>query len=320
MLGSLTLALLFLAFTWTTKEIAVLYVHTPWQNDPYDAVVSFAIFFVPLLVGLCLLRVPLCRREETLPVRRAIDLLRACRVLVGAMVITLTSDWASVTLGADSSTWTSTTSVFLGLLAVLTALAGVVCWQLWLPGGEMLKQGNACAPDWLDDVVALGEREASRLGSRRSQQAVRLLRWFDVQLLTRVRSHPLRAAAVLSLVFGAAIASSQTLEEGVGPIALIFFSVGACGMFAFLAIAGAYLRVVGTRGEASRSVSALVLGSASAPVALAFRGALWPLFGLSDKNAGLAQLALLLLVVATVTGGVTFAFAPLVRGRRLGVR
>ncbi len=315
-LGSLAVAAVFLGYTWIAKETRGLYVHTPWQNDPYDAIVSFAIFFVPLLAGLSLVRVPLCRRDGPLPLRRAIDLLRVSRVLVGAISVTLLSDWASVLLGAESRSWDGATGLLIALLAVLTALTIAVGLQLRQAGRCPLEHKNAPpSPDWLSDAIALGEREAERLGSRR-EAGLRIVRWFDRSVFTRVRRYPLLAAAAVSVLLGVAVAGVQALEEGFARATLLFFGVAACGTFAFLALLGAHLRLISNSEPWGRAVSALVLACASIPLALAFRSSLWWIFGASDRTAGLTQVTELVLVVAFATGALAFVGEPLLRARR----
>lgn len=312
-LGSLATALVFLAFAWTTKEVPALYGHAPWQNDPFDTAVSFALFFIPSLVGLCMLRVPLCRRDEQLAVRRAADLLRASRVLAGVMLATLLGDWASVAAGADRGTWNGTTTVLIGLLAVVTVLVGTLCRRLWLAGRvDPMLGRTAAGPDWLADAVTLGARGAAGLGLL-GGRALGVVRWLDTRILTRVRRHPLRTAAALSVFLGTGLAGSQLAEGAPTPVILLFFAVSACGLFAFLAIAGSYLRVVGTGGTPTPLVSAFVLASASVPLALAFRSDLWWVLGTREAKAGLPQLALLVLVVAAATGCVTYTLAPLLK-------
>ena len=48
-ISSLLAGCAFTAYLWGAKELRPLYVHEPWQDDPYDAVVSFAFICVPLL-------------------------------------------------------------------------------------------------------------------------------------------------------------------------------------------------------------------------------------------------------------------------------
>ena len=62
--GSLAVAAAYAVFTVLAKETPALYLHQPWQDDPYDALVSFDFVAVPLLVVIGGLRVQLCRRYE----------------------------------------------------------------------------------------------------------------------------------------------------------------------------------------------------------------------------------------------------------------
>ncbi len=94
--SALTLSTAFLAFIWIAKEVPSLYLHEPWQNDPYDAMISFSFVAIPLLVGPMLLRLQLCKRNTPLPVRRVADLLRLSRVVVGTVGLTLVFQWTSV--------------------------------------------------------------------------------------------------------------------------------------------------------------------------------------------------------------------------------
>lgn len=322
-LGSLLVAVAFFAFTWSAKELRGLYVHEPWQDDPYDAVVSCAIFFVPLLTGLCLLRVPLCRSETPLPVRRALDLLRASRVLVGVVLITLLSDWVSIVLQAHRSTWSAATALVICVLVLVTALTVAVARELRragrepLPGGRPLQTANPPQmPDWLADAVALGEREAARLGPWR-ERGLSALGWVDRRMVTGGRRHPLAAAAALSLVFGIAADIPKAVEEGYAPRGLLLvFVVSACAMFAFLVIVGAHLRLAGAgRRPHRRTVHALVAACVSLPLAGAFRSSLWSLLGTSGRHAGWTRLWVLLLLVAVTSRVITFAAESLLRRR-----
>ncbi|HUY24021.1 MAG TPA: hypothetical protein VMV09_01795 [Candidatus Saccharimonadales bacterium] len=74
----------FCAFT-ATKFIPPINDHAPWYNDPYDTVLSFTMFFVPLVVACLLVQVSLCLRSEPLPTARVIAILRGSRVALGAI-------------------------------------------------------------------------------------------------------------------------------------------------------------------------------------------------------------------------------------------
>ena len=80
---------IFSVLTGPVKQVAALYQHAPWLNDPYDTVVSFAMFFVPLIAACCLIRLPLCRRSGPLPLARVRDLLRGCQAILAVTAATL---------------------------------------------------------------------------------------------------------------------------------------------------------------------------------------------------------------------------------------
>ena len=149
---------------------------------------------------------------------------------------------------------------------------------------------------------------------------MRLLGWAGRDVLPAIRRHPLGTAAAVAAGFAVVVTTSQSVNEGyrVGT-SLLFFCVVTAGVFAFLAVAGAYLRVVRTAGATRRSrrlVRATVLGCAAVPVALAFRAALWP-FGATAQHGGLAALWLLLAAAAALTFGVTLLAARVAHPQRL---
>src|SRR5271165_4312280 len=118
--ATLALAALFFAFVAPLKQVKAVYDHAPWLNDPFDTVISFMMFFVPVIAFSCVPRVSLCRRSEPLAVTRVRDLLRSCRVMPGAVTLTLASEWVSVAIGANRSQWNETTWLQIGLLGLLT--------------------------------------------------------------------------------------------------------------------------------------------------------------------------------------------------------
>lgn len=208
----------FVAVTWAMKELPPVYASAPWRDDPYDAVVSFSILLLPVLLGLCAIRVPLCRRDSALPVRRAIDLLRASRALVGLMAVTLAAEWASVVVGRGGA-------AFVGVQAVLTVACAAAAWEVRRASrARVVERGSQ--PDWLADALVLAPGAEG--------------------VVRRIRRRPVVAAAAVAVAFGAAVAGVQAVVEGdAWRAALLVWGVGAGGMFVFLVLAGAYLRVVG---------------------------------------------------------------------------
>ncbi len=280
--GALLAAAVFSVCTGPVKQIAPLYDHAPWLNDPFDTAVSFAMFFVPLIAACCLARVSLCRRSEPLPVARVRDLLRGCRVLLAAAAATLLSEWVSVAIGANRAQWNDATWLQVGLLALMTALTvraavsmrrvpalplplsaapvpdsgttgnpGAVpdAGRAALSGAAAASAGPAASgmaltPDWLTDMVVIAARESRWLGPFQ-RPVVSLLGWAELRLLRVVRRHPLWAAGFAAAAFGLAAGARQGTAEGyAASVTLTVIGLLACGMFALLVVAGSYLGLV----------------------------------------------------------------------------
>ncbi|MGH2511399.1 MAG: hypothetical protein ACRDGQ_01790, partial [Candidatus Limnocylindrales bacterium] len=293
--GTLALAGVFVAFAFLAKEVPAAYDHAPWQDDPYDAVVSFAIFFVPLVAGLSLLRLPLCRVDEPLPVQRAVDLLRAARVILAVVMVTVAADWVSILTRANAANWTSVTALLIALLGLATIALAVVGRAVRRAGVEMLplRATRSAGPDWLADLMVLARRSAGFAGPARPV-ALRMVGWLDRHVTQGVRERPLTTAAVVSIGFGLLIATRMSLAEGPSPTLWLFLGVATCGMFAFVSTAGWYLGLVhpnsppGARRR--RLVHATVGAAASVPIALGFRDSL-PWMADAGATSGLDRLA-----------------------------
>ena len=290
-------------------ELPTMWSNGPWAQDPYHVVVSFAVFFVPLVSVLCMSRVPLCRRNAPLPTRRVRDLLRISRILLILVLVTVASAWISVALPAQRYSWTGRTVAAFAELAVLTIgllWAGRLLWRAFKAPIRV-----AAGPDWLADVIMLGERITSRFGALRPR-ALAILRWIDRRVINGLRRYPLPAAAILAVMFGMAVALSQGVQEGYSPGGyLLFFMVTASGVFAFVTIVGQHLGLVVSdhqqpttaRNAGLRKclVHAVVVGCASAPVSIAFRSVIWSTLGISEQQAGWPVFNELVLGMAVVT-------------------
>lgn len=319
-LGSLTLAALFVLVILPAPALPTMWSNGPWAQDPYHVVVSFAVFFVPLVSVLCMSRVPLCRRDAPLPTRRVRDLLRISRILLILVLVTVASAWISVALPAQRYSWTGWTVAAFAELAVLTIgllWAGRLLWR-----GFKAPIRATAGPDWLADVITLGERISSRLGALRPH-ALAILRWIDRRIINGLRRYPLPAAAILAVVFGIAVALSQGVQEGYSPGGyLLFFMVTAFGVFAFVTIVGQHLGLVVNDHQLSTTprnaglrkclVHAVVAGSASAPVSIAFRSVIWSALGISERRVGWPDFNELVLGMAVVTAMVAVVVESLV--------
>ncbi len=288
--------------------ISPMYAHAPWVNDPYDTVLSFAMFFVPLVACGLFLQVSLCRRSEALLTVRVAYILRACRVAVGTILFDLGSSWSAVALRANSTEWTlSATGAEIGLLVAATGAALLAAVHL-ARAPRLLAPAqihDAHAPDWIGDAVTVAKRESHWFGPLRPL-VTGVATWTERVLELRVRRHPVMAAAIVSATFGVVVFAWQGYREGYFlSVTLLAMGLGSCAMFAFLIPAGRYFGLVRSENPSSgarrRLLEASVVACATAIGTLAFRGSLWSLIGTSGNSAGPAQFATLE-GVATLAG------------------
>ncbi len=306
-LGGLALGCAFWLVTGLAKEIPALYAPQPWREDPYDALVSFDLVAVPVLVAASAVRVALCRRAEPLPVVRGQDLLRASAVLLGLMTLTLAAEWAAVLLDPLGLPSTGISRAEVGVLAALS-VAALVAWAAWRTAARRApsaRAGPGPDPDWLADALTLGRRTAGRLGPL-AVPGRRLVDAVDHLVVARVRARPLAAAAVFSLAAGAALDVPKVVLEGYPPTLLaVVLVVETESMFAFVVLTGVAVRLTGRpRGRTSVGVSAVLAACAAGPVAAAFRADLWWLLGTTDARAGIRELGLLVVVASLVAAAV----------------
>ena len=289
----------FFVFT-ATKGVKPIYKRAPWLNDPYDTVISFTMFFVPLVAALLLVQVSLCLRSDPLPVARVGSILRGCRVAIGAIIVELLSAWLAVVLSANQSQWTpGPTGLQVGLLLVATVVASIATVRL-VRVPHLSRHGarqDEAEPDWIGDAVAVAKLESRWLGSRR-RRAIPILDWCERSLVREVRRHPVVTAAVASAGFGVGVFGWQAYREGyVASVTLLSMGLGFCGMYAFLLPAGSYFGLVRSinplSGLRRRALDASVVASGAAIVALAFRANLWGIIGSNGNAAGPAQFAIL---------------------------
>jgi hypothetical protein len=306
----LVAAFVFIAFQLPVKQFLGLHDHVPWSNDPYDAVTSFAVFFVPLIAVVCLVRIALFRRDEPLAIERVVGVLRGSRVVLGAMIVTLASDWISVALQANRDAWIATTGVMIAVIAVLSVVVAVASFGVLRAERLMPRATRDPLPvtDWLSDVLLLAEW-CTRWLAPLARLADTTIAWLDRVVVRPIRRFPIAAAAGAALAFGVLLALNTLLREGAGPALWIDVVVGSTGMFAFLVVAGAYVGLVRTERPANgvrrRAVDAAVIGCLAVPLALGFRESLWWVIG--SDSGGPERLAELLAVAALATAGSVFA-------------
>jgi len=312
LVGVLLASVVFVWFALLTTQAKALRAHSPWQDDPYDAVVSFTIFFVPLVLVYCVVRASVCTRAVPLPIQRARSLLRAMWLTVCLIAVTVGVDWVGVVLGAHRASWTRQTALLVGFLVATSLVAVVAAAYVRVAARQPVWQGRfdpRSSPDLAADVLTLSQDVARRL--RLPEPVARrmsiMLRGF-IEGTWGLRRHPLLWAGAVSVAFGLVVAAGASQEEGLSPVLGLFVVAGTGAMFAFLVLAGSFLGVVASvrplTGTRRRIVDALTLASASVPVAIGVRDSLWWLVHASSTSAGLMTVWILL---GTVAGSVFVA-------------
>ena len=95
--------------------------HSPWQDDPYDVVVSFTHLLVPALAAALAVRI-VSRRPGAAPG----DLLRGGRALIGMIAMTAATDWVAVGLRVHEDAWGGTGRLLIAALALVTLVTVAV--------------------------------------------------------------------------------------------------------------------------------------------------------------------------------------------------
>jgi hypothetical protein len=319
--GCLMLAAVFFLCTAPVKQTASLYNHAPWLNDPFDTVISFMMFFVPLIAAFCVPRVMLCRRAEPLPAARVLDVLRGCRLVLAGVGLTLLTEWVSVVLRENRAQWNGATWLQVGLLAVMSI---ATAWllrdlrRLGLPRRAGAESG--ASPDWIADAVRFADH-CSRLVGPLGRPVVRLLNWGDRRAVGAIRRHPVWTAAAACIVFGAGAGISQGIQESYrGEVTSLVSLLLAAGMFGLMVAAGSYLGLIRSNspltGARRRVVDAVVITCIGILVPLAMRDHLWWLIGSNSAAAGLTQLIELLGIFSVAIFATAYAAESVLRLHR----
>ncbi|MBV6695772.1 hypothetical protein KV557_01365 [Kitasatospora aureofaciens] len=302
----------FTVFAYLTTQVHAVRAGSPWQDDPFDTVVTFTLFFVPLLVALGAVRALLCRRDRPLPRYRVEQVLRTALVCTLLVAATLAADWAAVAARADRELWNNGTP---WLVASLLPLTGVTAAGLLLHRRTVrLLPGTARGRgDWLDDVVPLVNMLTGR-HSRVGRKLAVLIGHSNVLGFVRSRFTALAAAAALA----AGLLVATGLASGEGWPGMLLFSVEttvfACGTFAFVVICNGALRFAApppTSRVRRAARIATTTGALALPISLALRDTIWQLLGLGNQTDSLGQWAVVTLAGALLTGALTFSVVAL---------
>jgi hypothetical protein len=277
----------FVLFAAATTQVSAVRAQSPWQDDPYDVVVSFTLFFVPFLLAIGVARAQLWRRAAPLPIARVAGLVRAA--LVGGVLIgaTMLADWVALLVGADRGAWGAMTPMLVLALAGLSGLAAVSLHRSRAVDRHLSSRPHdaSSAVDWASDLVPLAEIVGGHLPLF-GRPFVAAARWCERWLIDGrwgIRRRPFQVMLAGSLAAGLAFASGIALrEEGWSPLFPIRAAVFAGGTFAFLVLADRSLLLVEPHARSSPAApvwAATTSGALAIPVLLAFRDVLWRVLG-----------------------------------------
>jgi hypothetical protein len=315
LIGSIVLSTAFCLYIFFAKETPSLYAHEPWQDDRYDALISFEFVVLPVLTVLCACRFLLTARDAAAPGCRIVDLMRACYLLNGIMAVTVAAEWLSVLLGTHAADWSPVTA---GVLAVLAAFSTAILLVLVFVAMALTRirgRGPSTGqPDWLADGLLFLELIARALGPQSKPMRV-VTDWANRVATRWIRRYPLSFLAIVSVALAILGGAVQIIREGYGPeLATYFLTVNGASYYAFLAIANAYLGLIATPPIAHHPGRvAVITTAASIPLATAFRQFLGWIVGATGNNATASQLYLLTALVAAATAAVTVLISLIIR-------
>ena len=306
---ALAAAAVFTAFGYLSSHVHAVRAGSPWQDDPYDGVVSFTLFLTPALAVLTGARALLLRRDEPQPAYRIVQLLRASALCVALIAATVVADWTAAALRADRELWQAGTPWLIASVALPTLAAAAA--------GLSTAQGLRALPrqlrrardgDWLDDLEptlrALTRRLPGRLPSLLVGPALATATSF-------ARRHLVALAATAALTSGVLLAVAQGAGEGwTDPLLVVTAAVIASGgFFAFAMLCNAALTIAVPGEDARHGVRravrhGLTAAALAAPLSTSYRRLLRPLVG---SVSSVEALAVLVLTAGAVAGVVTFA-------------
>lgn len=303
-LTGLGVAVLFEALTvLATQDHAVRSV-SPWQADPYDAMVGPVQVVVPPLVAAVALRLAAWRRPGGPD--RAAQTVRAVSAMTVLIGVALGFEWAAVARREHAAVWDGRTALLVAGLAVTSVLA-VTAGALLVRRGRPRADRGPWRYDWLGDAVLLCRRMPI-LNALVTEPAAR---W--------VRRHATAVFVGLSLLVGGGVTAGQAVgERWTDPLLVVWMAAVETTMFLALcvignAVAGFVAR--GARGSAGRVAGvAVVAACVGIRLAVGFRDPVW------TAVTGTVVTTVPILVGLTLGAGVVaaaLACAVLAAGRRL---
>ena len=216
----------FLALFVFSAELPAVRAHSPWAEDPYDVVDSFAALLVPLVAVLTFVRCQRWRRSAAMPASAVRQILRGVGVALMATGATVVADLTALLAQTRVETWGPWFGWLVGLLVLTGVLtlsdAALLAFAWWRSRRYLASEAAnpTTEDDALDDVLVLsvevGTLESRRFprlgealvnGARQADMALRSSRFSP-------RRHPWAYRSIIALLSGAAFSTWHSLVEG----------------------------------------------------------------------------------------------------------
>jgi hypothetical protein len=263
--ASLCTAVVFEALTVFATQDKTVRAASPWQDDPYDVLVSFSQFTVPMLalaIGIRLLawRAPGGEDREQQTVRAAV-------AMTAIITLTLAFEWAALLDGAHDADRNSWTTVLIGGLVATSALTVAVAVPLLRRLGR-----RTWRDDWLGDVLYLCQRIPV------------LRRWAKPEFAAWVRRHAMGVFVTLSFLAAVGIIGALAVgEQWTDPLLIGWaLAIETSSNLVFCVISNAVAGFIARppRSRLRRRVEmAVVVACIAAQVTTAFRDTIWGALG-----------------------------------------
>jgi hypothetical protein len=258
-------ALSFGALFAISTQFASIRAHSPWAEDPYDAVVSIAALVLPVVAAITCVRYLRWRRPGAIPLFAARQMLRGTAVALGLVWASVGACMAALVLRARVDTWGPRLGLLLVPLAV-TTIAAIIASSMLHRAWGLARQGphangpaqgeRDAEPDAIDDFAALLEnvgnlvgRFAPALGSLFGAAGGELneamsSRWGP-------RRHRILWCLATAIVFGICLSAWHLVVEGAPStwsgtllVGATLAAIGAAVVVASYALLGDYLRLI----------------------------------------------------------------------------
>ena len=248
-----------------STQLASIRAHSPWAEDPYDAVVSIAALVLPVVAAITCVRYLRWRRPGAIPVFGARQMLRGTAVALGLVWASVGACMAALVLRARVDTWGPWLGWLLVPLAVTTIAAVIASsmlhrtWGLARQGphpNAPAQGGRVAEPDAIDDVAALLEdvgnlvaRVAPALGSLLGAAGGEWNRAMSSRW--GPRRHRILWCLATAMVFGICLSAWHLVVEGAPStwsgtllVGATLAAVGAAVVVASYALLGDFLRLI----------------------------------------------------------------------------